>query len=93
MPVPLHGTPSFSDEKCKLAWMLRFEFVIAASGAEPIQRQPILEKSATEGHEWNGPAHVQVETMTWNLPITVLPTHPSQVSNVVNVQTQYSMII
>ena len=47
----------------------------------------------TLGHEWNGPAHCQVETMSWNLPITVLPTNPKQVANVVNLQTEYSMII
>jgi len=93
LPIPLHGTPSFSDDKCTLAWMLKFEFVISSTVAEPIQRQPILDQSFTEGHEWNGPAHVQVETMTWNLPIMVLPTHPNQVSNVINVQTQYSMLI
>ena len=93
LPIPLHGTPSFSDEKCSLDWMLRFEFVIAATNADPISRQPVLDQSATEGHEWNGPAHVQVETMTWNLPITVLPTNPNQVAHVVNVQTQYSMLI
>ena len=26
----------------------------------------MLEETSTEGHEWNGPAHCQVETMTWN---------------------------
>ena len=75
--------------------MLRFEFVISAVNTEnePISRQPLLEESATEGHEWNGPTHCQVETMTWNLPIQVLPTNPKQVANVVHIQTQYSTII
>jgi len=73
--------------------MLRFEFVISASASEPISMQPLLDETSTEGHEWNGPAHCQVETMSWNLPITVLPTNPKQVANVVNLQTEYSMII
>jgi len=93
LPIPLHGTPSFDDDNCTLSWMLRFEFVISASTSEPITRQPVLEETSTEGHEWNGPAHCQVETMTWNLPIKVLPTSPKQVANVVQVQTEYSMII
>ena len=93
LPIPLHGTPSFEDDNCTLCWMLRFEFVISASGSEPISRQPLLDETSTEGHEWNGPAHCQVETMTWNLPITVLPTNPKQVANVVHVQTEYSMTI
>lgn len=94
LPIPLHGTPSFSDENCSLEWMLRFEFVIAAaSEAESISKQPMLDQDSTEGHEWNGPAHCQVETMTWNLPIKVLPTNPKQVANVVTIQTQYSMAI
>jgi hypothetical protein len=73
--------------------MLRFEFVISAAGAEKIPRQPLLDPDSTVGHEWNGPSHCQVETMIWNLPIIVLPTHPKQVANAVQVQTQYSMIM
>ena len=92
LPIPLHSTPTFQDENCALDWMLRFEFVISA-GSEPISKQPLLDEKSTEGHEWNGPAHCQVETMTWNLPIKVLPTNPNQVANVLNIQTQYSMMI
>lgn len=93
LPIPLQATPSFDDENCTLAWLLKFEFVVTASGAEQIPKQPILDGDSNVGHEWNGPAHHQVETMTWNLPITVLPTNPSHVANVVKVQTQYSMVI
>ena len=94
LPIPLHGTPSFSDENCTLSWMLRFEFVISAPGdLGLIERQPVLDQDSNEGHEWNGPAKCNVETMTWNLPIVVLPTLPKQVANVVNIQTRYSMTI
>ena len=93
LPIPLHATPSFIDKNCKLTWMLRFEFVISASGADPIPMQPALEPESTEGHEWNGPAHCQVETMSWNLPITVLPTHPKSVANVLQTTTQVTMTI
>ncbi len=93
LPIPLHATPSFADKNCKLTWMLRFEFVISASGADPIPLQPVLEPESTVGHEWNGPAHCQVETMTWNLPITVLPTNPKPVASLLQTPIQFSMII
>ena len=97
LTIPLHGTPSFDDDNCTLTWMLRFEFVISAaaspSSLTAIQKQPILDETCTEGHEWNGPAHCQVETMTWNLPITVLPTNPKHVANVVHLQTEFSLMI
>ena len=97
LTIPLHGTPSFDDDNCTLTWMLRFEFVISAAASSPsltaIQKQPILDETCTEGHEWNGPAHCQVETMTWNLPITVLPTNPKHVANVVHLQTEFSLMI
>lgn len=91
LPIPLHATPSFSDFTCSLSWMLRFEFVICSGQAEPIQMQPALPETAQVGHEWNGPAHVPVETMTWNLPIVVLPTHPKQVAHVIQMPTRFSI--
>ena len=92
LTVPLHGTPSFNDDNCTLTWMLRFEFVISAA-QKSLAEQPVLDESCTEGHEWNGPAHCQVETMTWNLPITVLPTNPKYVANAVHLQTDFNVFI
>ena len=36
--IKRHANESFEDDNCTLSWMLRFEFVISASGSEPITR-------------------------------------------------------
>ena len=74
--------------------MLRFEFVISASSlGNFVPKQPLLDESSTEGHEWNGPQNCHVETLTWSLPITVLPTNPKYVANVIQLQTEFSLVI
>ena len=83
LSVPLHVTPTFKmTNDCQLDWLLRFEFVISSSG---IKAQPLIDENGdvtSMGHEWNGPNKVEVETMTWNLPITILPTHPKNLTQV-----------
>ena len=85
--------------------MLRFEFVISASKSsltsEPkseliIKRQPYIGEHLHDdvtamGHEWNGPSRIEVETMTWNLPIILLPAHPQIVASAVSSTLKCSM--
>ena len=85
LAVPLHATPTFKINDCQLDWMLRFEFVI---GKDQIKHQPFIDENSdvtSMGHEWNGPHKVEVETMTWNLPVTLLPTHPQNLAQCVQV--------
>ena len=105
LPVPLHVTPSFKLPECQLSWVLRFEFVICATrsnsalGSKPepkIRSQPYIEEDLNDdvtsmGHEWNGPSKIEVETMTWNLPIILLPSHPQIVSSAVPTTLKCSM--
>jgi len=105
LPVPLHLTPSFKakanknmdgDDNCfQLQWLLRFEFVIAKS-PDKIKFQPYVDESAdvtSIGQEWNGPSQVGVETMTWNLPVTILATHPKHLTQALQVTTLATMHI
>ena len=68
LPVPLHITPSFQSELVSLKWRLHFEFVTAVS---------LL--SWEEESEWKPPGTVDIETMVWDLPITVFPTTPAHI--------------
>ena len=107
LPVPLHVTPTFKLPECQLSWTLRFEFVICATRTnstqvpkpEPkIKSQPYIGEDIHEdvtsmGHEWNGPSKIEVETMTWNLPIILLPSHPQIVASAVPSTLKCSMTI
>lgn len=79
LPVPQHVTQSFKVHAVKHSWQLHFEFVI--SKGPPAQ---LLKASATPclaGSKvtlWEGLQPVAMESMTWNLPITILPTLPLQ---------------
>ena len=105
LAIPLHLTPSFKLPECQLSWLLRFEFVICAAKVNTavaskvetiIKPQPYIgpdlhEDVTSMGHEWNGPSKVEVETMTWNLPIILLPAHPQIVSAAVPLTLKCSM--
>ena len=105
LAVPLHVTPSFKFPECQLSWALRFEFVISSTRSdstelpkvEPIIKcQPYIGEDVQDdltsmGHEWNGPSKVEVETMTWNLPIILLPAHPQIVSSAIPLTLKCSM--
>ena len=59
-----------------LSWRLHFEFVTTKtedinSGTTVIDPQGVMKQSASS---------VNVQTMVWDLPITVYPTHPIQVA-------------
>ena len=56
--------------------------------AEPIQMSSPHSDMAT----WQGPAHMDIETMTWDLPITVLATNPLQASSVSTLRTANGIV-
>nr|ACO11530.1 Retrograde Golgi transport protein RGP1 homolog [Caligus rogercresseyi] len=70
LQIPLHVPPTFHTETCELKWYLHFVFVI--SSKIPFQKSA----SPKEDDEWNGPKGLEVETMVWDLPITLIPTSP-----------------
>jgi len=72
LPVPLHLTPSFSTNICKMKYILHFEFVTSVRGLE---LQGIPEEGS--GSEWQGPTKMDIETMVWDLPVTIHPTFPT----------------
>ena len=57
---------------CTVSYFLHFEFVTTSPGLE-IQEVP----SEEGGSEWQGPAKLDIETMVWDLPVTLFPTFPN----------------
>lgn len=53
-------------------WRLHFEFVTTQSdlGIESV--------SAIDENNWQAPLDIEIETMIWNLPVTLYPTAPMQ---------------
>lgn len=93
LPVPLHVTPSFSTSLGKwkyffvdffrsltdrvflfvvdVRWRLHFEFVTSTSDS--------LTPLHVDENNWQAPVDIPIETMVWNLPITLYPTSPMQI--------------
>ncbi|XP_059612847.1 RAB6A-GEF complex partner protein 2 [Phlebotomus argentipes] len=71
LPIPLHVTPTFTTELVDIRWQLHFEFVTSAS--EDVKLIEI------KGDSWQAPTDIMIETMIWNLPVTLYPTAPQQI--------------
>ncbi|GIY72062.1 RAB6A-GEF complex partner protein 2 [Caerostris extrusa] len=74
--IPLTVTPAFSTDIVSLKWKLHFEFVTTNT----ISAMP-ESASSSDSVSWQGPANLDVQTMIWDLPIDVYPTHPLQVAH------------
>lgn len=59
-----------------LKWKLHFEFV--TTNTLPPMPEP---RNSSENVSWQGPASLDVQTMIWDLPIDIYPTHPLQVAH------------
>lgn len=64
-------------------WRLHFEFVTSTS-------DDLLKPLHLDENIWQAPIDIPIETMVWNLPVTLYPTSPLQILQ----QTgKYSLII
>ncbi|XP_076068766.1 RAB6A-GEF complex partner protein 2 isoform X1 [Oratosquilla oratoria] len=79
LPIPLYVTPTFTTNMVTLKWRLHFEFVTSTKEIEG----PKMAEDSSQHIEWQGPATLDIETMVWDLPITIYPTAPSQIAQAV----------
>ncbi|XP_065299174.1 RAB6A-GEF complex partner protein 2 isoform X2 [Dermacentor albipictus] len=87
LPVPLHVTPTFGSDIAELRWKLHFEFVMTTSLVmQPGQQVP-------SSCDWQPPAVLDVQTMVWDLPICLYPTHPGHVSSALKAPSQMTLQI
>ncbi|XP_042306106.1 RAB6A-GEF complex partner protein 2 [Sceloporus undulatus] len=71
LPIPLSSAPGFSTNIVTLKWRLHFEFVTSRE-EEVITKGP----ASSDAAGWTGTEQVEVDTLSWDLPIKVLPTNP-----------------
>lgn len=87
--IPLHLTPTFHNDLIELRYRLHFEFVISKK-VEFYAINCSAEKSNNGGKndkdnekdtaiELRSPNEIAVETMIWDLPITLYATNPLQI--------------
>lgn len=92
LPIPYSVCPEFVSHIVCLKWRLHFEFILASSplpaGASPVQ----LTSPHTDVASWQGPSDVEVETVTWDLPIKILPTNPLHASSISTSRTSNTII-
>lgn len=80
LPVPLHVTPNCMTDLVCLKWKIHFEFTVMTSPLAGVQLD--LSGGHANGDQlWQGPSNFETEIMTWNIPVHILPTLPSQAEN------------
>lgn len=72
LPIPLYVTPSFETDLVVVKWRLHFQFVTSTN-------EELNTQINTETLEWQAPTDISIETMIWNLPVTLYPTAPVQI--------------
>nr|CAB3265550.1 retrograde Golgi transport protein RGP1 homolog [Phallusia mammillata] len=78
LPIPLHVAPGFLTDLVCLKWRLHFEFVTATSPLKGLD----LETGQSGDRMWQGPGQIKTESMTWDVPIQILPNMPTQAENI-----------
>lgn len=82
LPVPLHITPTFATDRSEIRWQLHFQFVTTTA-------ENLMARSSEEAN-WRAPTDIDIETMIWNLPITLYPTSPHLIQQPAN---KYKLVI
>eukprot|EP00118_Oscarella_pearsei_P028413 m.2084 g.2084 ORF g.2084 m.2084 type:complete len:405 (+) comp8273_c0_seq1:46-1260(+) len=106
LPIPLTATPSFTTNLVIFSWKLHFEFVLSTKPAAmsskivrrisgtltPTQASPPSPLLCPDELRMGSP-DVPSETLSWDLPIEVLPSHPSHVAVLAARQMPQSIIL
>lgn len=88
LPIPLAITPAFSTDVVSLKWRLHFEFVTTSQLPQMIEPSDSNSTSV-----WRGPPSLDVQTMVWDLPINIYPTHPLQVAHGLPLKADHMLTI
>ncbi|XP_064390826.1 RAB6A-GEF complex partner protein 2-like [Halichondria panicea] len=89
LPIPLSVTQSFKSSTVTVRWQLHFEFVLGRKlPNELLLDTPTISLAGSKAVLWKGVEQVPIDTMTWDLPVTVLPTLPDQAEPLAGPQLQ-----
>nr|XP_039271892.1 LOW QUALITY PROTEIN: RAB6A-GEF complex partner protein 2-like [Styela clava] len=89
VPVPLHSTPGFLTDLVCLKWRLHFEFVVSKGPLKKVKLDP----TQSDDCMWQGPSHLETDTVSWDLPVRILPTMPMQAESSGCTMNSYSLTI
>ncbi|CAG0879399.1 unnamed protein product [Cyprideis torosa] len=91
LPIPLHVTPSFKSDAVTLSWRLHFEFVLSTVPI-PTFAAPRSDDLIT-GAAWEAPSQLDIETMIWDLPITLVPSSPLNIAQGLHLEPQTALVL
>ncbi|XP_028407114.1 RAB6A-GEF complex partner protein 2-like [Dendronephthya gigantea] len=77
LPIPITATPEFKSDIVDVRWRLHFEFYLSTSELhtdESTDEQDTAEVCVV------APPSLNIETMTWDLPLKIVPCNPVQAS-------------
>lgn len=72
LPIPLYVSPTFQTDLVDVRWRLHFQFVTSTNDELNME----IDRDTLE---WHAPTDISIETMIWNLPVTLYPTAPVQI--------------
>jgi len=79
LPIPLSVTQSFENSTVTVRWQLHFEFLISRCPPGDLTvATPTTSLSGSRATLWRGLQPTAVDSMTWDLPLSILPTIPTQ---------------
>jgi RAB6A-GEF complex partner protein 2 len=73
-----------------LKWKLHFEFVISIEPEADLKIIPDV--SGDVSSNWQGPQNIPIETMVWDLPVTIYPSNPQLISQGIRGQSRHEMV-
>ncbi|OQR73442.1 retrograde Golgi transport protein RGP1-like [Tropilaelaps mercedesae] len=85
LPIPVHVAPSFESDLIELSWRLHFEFVMTPNGLGALPP----DVSEYNDARWKPPSELNVNTMVWNLPVKIFPSHSAHISARLNLQREF----
>jgi hypothetical protein len=73
-----------------LKWRLHFEFVISLDPDLDLLSCPDV--SNGNSTTWQGPSSIPIETMVWDLPVTIYPSNPQHVGQGIRAHSKHTML-
>eukprot|EP00794_Sanderia_malayensis_P009836 gene9836-10846_t len=81
LPIPITATPEFSCNMLSLNWRIHCEFTTSFPTSET-RISPAADTSLDNNSHTTDtniiPTNIKIETMTWDVPVKIIASHPSQ---------------
>lgn len=92
LPIPITATPEFTSDIVDVRWRLHFEFYLATAVVSHKLCAKNTKQEAGEPSVWEGPPSLDIEPMTWDLPVKIVPCNPMHASAISLLRTASSSV-